>query len=166
MGNIVSVDPTIVLVQFITFVVGMIFVWKMMIVPLLSTLSQRDAYIKNSLDKVEKDKADIAAMKIDYEKKLQDMHAHSTAALNKAVAEGEKIKESILNEAKTEGVKLIAEAKTEIETEKKKAIEAVKDTIVDISMMVAEKAIRKTVNKKDQISMVNDYLKDIGKSSN
>ena len=162
----VTVEWQIVLVQFITFVVGMIFVWKMMITPLMNTLSQRDLYIKNSLDKVEKDKADIAAMKVDYEKKVQDMHAHSTAALNKAIADGEKIKDSILNEAKTEGAKLIAEAKTEIESEKKKAIEAVKDTIVDISMMAAEKAIRKKINKKDQVSMVNDYLKDIGKSSN
>ncbi|MEI7542625.1 MAG: F0F1 ATP synthase subunit B [bacterium] len=162
----VTVEWQIVLVQFITFVVGMIFVWKMMITPLLNTLSQRDLYIKNSLDKVEKDKADMATMKTDYEKQVQEMHAHSAAALNKAVADGEKIKESILNEAKTEGTKLLVEAKAEIETEKKKAIEAVKNAIVDISMMAAEKAIKKNISKKDQVSMVTDYLKDIGKSSN
>lgn len=162
----VTVEWQIVLVQFITFVVGMIFVWKMMITPLLNTLSQRDLYIKNSLDKVEKDKADMATMKIEYEKQVQEMHAHSAAALNKAVADGEKIKESILNEAKTEGTKLLVEAKVEIEAEKKKAIEAVKNAIVDISMMAAEKAIKKNISKKDQVSMVTDYLKDIGKSSN
>jgi F0F1-type ATP synthase membrane subunit b/b' len=33
-------------------------------------------------------------------------------------------------------------------------------------MMAAEKAIRKKVTKKDQLSMVDDYIKEIGKSSN
>jgi|ERR1035437_10233235 F-type H+-transporting ATPase subunit b len=162
----VTVDLPIIFVQAITFLLGMWFVWNSMIKALIKTMKERDTYINSTLDKVEKDKKDIEGIKADYEKKVQEMLAVSAAALNKAVADGEKIKESIINEAKTEGVKLVKEAKKEIETEKLKAIEAVKDTIVDISMMVAEKAIRKTVNKKDQISMVNDYLKDIGKSSN
>lgn len=162
----VTVEWPIVLVQLITFLLGMWFVWNSMIKALIKTMKERETYISSTLDKVEKDKSDIEGMKVDYEKKVQEMHVHSNAALNKAIAEGEKIKESIVNEAKTEGTKLIAEAKREIEIEKKKAIEAVKDSIVDISMMAAEKAIRKKVSKKDQVSMVNDYLKDIGKSSN
>jgi F-type H+-transporting ATPase subunit b len=162
----VTVEWPIVVVQLITFLLGMWFVWNSMIKALIKTMKERETYISSTLDKVEKDKSDIEGMKVDYEKKVQEMHAHSSAALNKAIAEGEKIKESIVNEAKTEGTKLITEAKREIEIEKKKAIEAVKDAIVDISMMAAEKAIRKKVSKKDQVSMVNDYLKDIGKSSN
>lgn len=162
----VNVELPIVIVQLITFLIGMYFVWNSMIKALIKTIQNREDHINSTLDKVEKDKADIAAMKVDYEKKVQEMHALSAAALNKAVAEGEKIKESITTEARTEGAKLIEEAKREIEAEKKKAIEAVKDTIVDISMMAAEKAIRKKITKKDQVSMVNDYLKEIGKSSN
>lgn len=162
----VDIKWPIIAVQAITFIVGMLFVWNSMIKALIKTMKERETYISSTLDKVENDKKDIEGMKVDYEKKVQEMHAVSAAALNKAVADGEKIKESIITEAKTEGAKLVAEAKKEIETEKMKAIEAVKDSIVDISMMVAEKAIRKTVNKKDQVSMVNDYLKDIGKSSN
>lgn len=162
----VQVDLPVIIVQAITFLIGMWFVWNSMIKALIRTIKERDTYIKTSLDKVEKDKSDIEAMKVDYEKKVQEMHVHSTATLNKAVADGEKIKESIVNEAKAEGLKLVVEAKKEIEIEKMKAIEAVKDTIVEISMMAAEKAIKKKITKKDQVSMVNDYLKDIGKSSN
>jgi len=162
----VQFDLPILFVQAITFFIGLWFVWNSMVKALIKTLKERETYISSTLDKVEKDKNDMEAMKVDYEKKVQEMHSHAAAALNKAVADGEKIKDSIVAEAKTEGAKLIAEAKKEIETEKTKAIEAVKDTIVEISMMAAEKAIRTKVNKKDQISIVNDYLKDIGKSSN
>jgi F-type H+-transporting ATPase subunit b len=162
----VNVEWQVVLVQLITFLVGMWFVWNSMIKALIRTMKNREEYIKSTIDKVDKDKADMDAMRVDYEKKISDMQAQTAAAYNKAMADGEKIKESMVDEAKKEGVKLIAEAKSEIEAEKRKAIEEVKDTIVDISMLAAEKAIKKKITKKDQISMVDDCLKDIGKSSN
>jgi len=162
----VSADWRIILVQLITFVVGMWFVWNSMIKALIKTLKDREGYITSTLDKIEKDKGEIEGLKVDYDRKIQDMHAQSAAALNKAIADGEKIRESMVEEAKKEGAKLIVEAKSEIEAEKRKAIEEVKDTIVEISMMAAEKAIKKKVTKKDQLSMVDGYIKEIGKSSN
>lgn len=162
----VDVKWEIVLVQLITFLVGMWFVWNSMIKALIKTIKERGEYIKSTLDKVEKDKADIEAMKVDYEKKMHEMQSQASAALNKAMADGEKIRESLVDEAKKEGIKLITEAKSEIEAEKRKAIEEVKNTIVDISMMAAEKAIKKKITKKDQISMVDEYIKEIGKTSN
>jgi F-type H+-transporting ATPase subunit b len=162
----VNVNVPIVIVQAITFLLGMWFVWNSMIKALINTLKEREGYIKSTLDKIEKDKGDIESMKADYEKKAHEMHAQSAAAYNKAIADGEKIKESMLEEAKKEGAKLVIEAKNEIEAEKRKAIEEVKDAIVDISMAAAEKAIGKKITKKDQISIVDGYMKEIGKSSN
>jgi F-type H+-transporting ATPase subunit b len=105
-------------------------------------------------------------MKGDYEKKIAAMEANTKDALAKAVADGEKIKSGLVEEARTEGQKLIATAKVEIENEKKKAIEAVKDTIVDISIMAAERAIKKKMTKKDQLAIVTKSMKDIEKSAN
>jgi F-type H+-transporting ATPase subunit b len=162
----VNVNVPIVIVQALTFLLGMWFVWNSMIKALIKTLKERESYITSTLDKIEKDKGEIEGIKVEYDKKAREMQALSAAALNKAIADGEKIRESLVEEAKKEGAKLIVEAKAEIETEKRKAIEEVKDTIVEISMMAAEKAIRKKVSKKDQLSMVDGYIKEIGKSSN
>lgn len=162
----VSIEWPVVIVQLITFILGMILVWNTMIKALRETLKNREAFIGTTLDKIEKDKKEIEDIKADYEKKAHEMQALSAAALNKAIADGEKIRESMAEEAKKEGAKIIVEARAEIEIEKRKAIGEVKDAIVEISMMAAEKAIRKKVTKKDQLSMVDDYIKEIGKSSN
>jgi F-type H+-transporting ATPase subunit b len=156
----VDVNVPIVIVQALTFLLGMWFVWNS------KTLKDRESFIASTLDKIEMDKKDIEGIKADYEKKAHEMQAQSAAALNKAIADGEKIRESMAEDAKKEGAKLIVEARAEIEIEKRKAIDEVKDTIVEISMMAAEKAIRKKVTQKDQLSMVDDYIKEIGKSSN
>jgi F-type H+-transporting ATPase subunit b len=162
----VDVNVPIVIVQALTFLLGMWFVWNSMIKALIKTLKDRESFITSTLDKIETDKKDIEDIKADYEKKAHEMQAQSAAALNKAIADGEKIRESMAEEAKKEGAKIIVEARAEIEIEKRKAIGEVKDAIVEISMMAAEKAIRKKVTKKDQLSMVDDYIKEIGKSSN
>jgi F-type H+-transporting ATPase subunit b len=162
----VEINWPVFLVQIITFLIAMPMVWNLFIKALAETMKKRDDFIRNSIDKIEKDKAEIEVMKGDYEKKVAAIEANTKDALAKAVSEGEKIKSSLVEEARAEGQKLIATAKVEIENEKKKAIEAVKDTIVDISILAAEKAIKKKMNKKDQLSLVVKSMKDIEKSAN
>jgi F-type H+-transporting ATPase subunit b len=157
----VEINWPVFLTQIITFLIGMVLVWNTLIKALSNTLKKRDDFIRESIDKIEKDKADIEGMKTDYEKRMATVEANTREALAKAVAEGEKIKSGLVDEARTEGQKLIVTAKAEIENEKKKAIEAVKDAIVDISIMAAEKAIKKNVSKKDQVAIVSKYMKDI-----
>lgn len=162
----VEINLPVFLVQIITFLIAMPLVWNLFIKALGDTMKKRDEFIRGSIDKIEKDKADIEAMKADYEKRAASLETGAKDALARAVAEGEKIKSGLVEEARAEGQKLIAGAKAEIENEKMKAIEAVKDTIVDISIMAAEKAIKKKVSKKDQLSVVTKYMKEIGKSAN
>jgi F-type H+-transporting ATPase subunit b len=162
----VEINLPVFLVQLITFLIAMPLVWNLFIKALAETMKKRDDFIRNSIDKIEKDKADIESMKGDYEKKIAAMEANTKDALVKAVSDGEKIKSGLVAEARTEGQKLIAAAKVEIENEKTKAIEAVKDAIVDISIMAAEKAIKKKMTKKDQLAIVTKSMKDIEKSAN
>ncbi len=162
----VEINPPIFIIQIVTFLIAMPLIWNLFIKALGDTMKKRDEFITSSIDKIEKDKAEIEAMKLDYEKKLAISEANAKDALAKALADGEKIKSGLVEEARNEGQKLIAEAKIEIENEKKKAIEAVKDTIVDISIMAAERAIKKKMTKKDQLAVVSKTMKDIERTSN
>lgn len=162
----VEINFPVFLVQIITFLIAIPLVWNLFIKALGNTMKKRDDFIRDSIDKIEKDKAEIEGMKMDYEKRLAAIEANTKEALAKAVADGEKIKSGLVDEARAEGQKLITAAKAEIENEKKKAIEAVKDTIVDISIMAAEKAIKKKMTKKDQLAVVTKSMKDIERTSN
>jgi len=76
----VSIEWPIVIVQLITFILGMILVWNTMIKALRDTLKSREAFIGTTLDKIEKDKKEIEDIKADYEKKAHEMQAQSAAA--------------------------------------------------------------------------------------
>ena len=161
----VEINWPVFLTQIITFLIAMPLIWVLFIKSLSNTLKKRDDFIRESIDKIEKGRAEMERIKADYDAKFSAIESQTKEALAKAVAEGEKIKSGLVEEARTEGQKLIAGAKAEIENEKKKAIEAVKDSIVDISIMAAEKAIKKSVSKKDQVAIVSKYMKDIEKAA-
>jgi F-type H+-transporting ATPase subunit b len=162
----VEVNLPVFVVQILTFLIALPAVWQLYIKALAETMKKRDDFIRESIDKIEKDRAEIEGIKADYAGKITAMETNVKDALAKAVADGEKIKSGLVEEARSEGQKLIANAKVEIENEKKKAIEAVKDTIVDISIMAAERAIKKNMTKKDQLAVVTKTMKDIEKSAN
>jgi F-type H+-transporting ATPase subunit b len=160
----VEIDWRIVLVQLVTFLIGMYFIWNSLIKALRNNLKNRDEFIRNGIDKVEKDKKDIEEMKADYEKQMLEAQAHVKATLEKAAAEGEKTRQELVSAAKFEGVKLIENAKREIEAEKVKALEEVKDRIVDIAIMATERIVKAGISKKAQTDIVEEAIKELDKN--
>ncbi|MBN2754427.1 MAG: F0F1 ATP synthase subunit B [Candidatus Goldbacteria bacterium] len=160
----VSVDKAVLLVQLITFLLAVPMIWIFFLKPLIKTLTNREKYITDTLDKVEKDRDEMQKMKEEYEIKMREMHLNASAALEKAVAEGERSRHEIIETAKEEGHKLIVEAKKEIEAEKVKAIEDVKGSIVDIAVIAAEKIVKASMSKKAQTEIVQDAIENIGKN--
>ncbi len=156
----------ILLVQLLTFLLAVPLLWSFFISKLMKTLEKRDAYIRENIEKAEKDRAAMEQLKADYEKSVKQMHAQTLEALGKAAADGEKTKAEMIETAKKEGHALIVEAKKEIELEKVKAIESVKDKIADLTVRAAEKIIKTKLNKKSQMTLIKKYMKDIEKRVN
>lgn len=160
----VEIKPIVFILQLLTFIVAAPLLWKLYISKLIKTVKDRDAFIKESIEKVENGKAEVEQMKEDYENKLEELKAEAKAAMEKAVSEGEKQKNTLVEEAKSEGQKLIANAKKEIEAEKKRAIEEVKDTMVDISMLAAKSVIKANLTKKAQSGIIEKAIKEVKKN--
>ena len=80
--------------------------------------------------------------------------------------EARDIKDKIIAEAKNqanaEGQKSIEYARQQINAEKMSAINDIKIQVAELSVMIAEKVIRKQLdNPKDQEKLVEDLLKDM-----
>ncbi|MFP4466389.1 MAG: F0F1 ATP synthase subunit B [Candidatus Goldiibacteriota bacterium] len=160
----VKVDWVVFSLQIITFLLAMPLVWKLYISKLSKTLKDRDELIRGGIDKVEKGREEIENLKTGYEKKLEDLKAEAKAAMEKAVYDGEQVKQQIMEDAKTESSRMLEAAKKEIETEKIRAIEEVKGSMIDISMLAAEKVIKANITKKASTEAVEQAMQDISKN--
>ena len=131
------------------------FAWK----PILGAVTEREKSIKDALYAAEKAKEEMANLKADNEKILNEAKLQRESLLKEA----REIKSKIIADAESEATekanKLIESAKTAIENEKSAAMKELKNTVVDLSLDIAEKLLSKELaDKSKQVENIQDIL--------
>ena len=133
------------------------FAWR----PILDSLKIRDESIEEALQSAEKAREEIQDLKADNEKLLTEARAERDELLKDAQKAANTIKEEAKQEASKMAQKIIDDAKSGIEAEKAAALAEVRTLVVDLSVEIAEKVIKKNFdNEKAQKELVSDFLAD------
>ncbi len=134
------------------------FAWK----PILMALDEREGSIENALNAAEEARKKMAELKAGNEELLAEARKEKESILREALT----LKENIIAEAKekasAEAQRDIAHARKQIQNEKAKALNEMKKQMSEISLMIAEKLIRKEMaDQKQQQEMVNQLIEEI-----
>ena len=141
----------------VLFVLGK-FAWK----PILGALQSREDSIDEALKSAEKAKEDMANLKADNEKLLAEAKLERDKMLKAAAKLGEDLKDQAKEDARLIGDKMIDDAKASIESEKNEAIKEIKDQVVELSIQITEKLLKKNLSDdKSQQELIKGYMKDI-----
>ena len=132
--------------------------WK----PILSSLKEREQTIQTALDSAEKAKQEMAALKADNEKLLKEAREERDKILRDARDAANRLHDQAQTDAKKNADKIIEDAKSVIQTEKQVALRDVKAQVALFSLQVAEKLIKKNLEKdKDQKELVDRYVNEL-----
>ena len=131
------------------------FAWK----PILGAVNEREKSIKDALSAAEKAKEEMVNLKADNEKILNEAKLQRESLLKEA----REIKSKIIADAESEATeianKLVETAKIAIENEKSAAMEELQNTVVDLSLNIAEKLLSKELdNKEKQLKNIQDII--------
>ena len=131
------------------------FAWK----PILGAVNEREKSIKDALSAAEKAKEEMVNLKADNEKILNEAKLQRESLLKEA----REIKSKIIADAESEATekanKLVETAKIAIENEKSAAMKELQNTVVDLSLNIAEKLLSKELDNKDkQIKNIKDII--------
>ena len=131
------------------------FAWK----PILGAVNEREKSIKDALSAAEKAKEEMVNLKADNEKILNEAKLQRESLLKEA----REIKSKIIADAEIQATekanKLVEAAKTAIENEKSAAMKELQNTVVDLSLNIAEKLLTKELdNKEKQLENIQGIL--------
>jgi len=134
------------------------FAWK----PILNALKDREESISQALSSAEEAKKEVAGLKADNDRIIAEARQEKNIILKEA----REIKDKIIAEAKEKAIeetsKSVVLAKQQIEAEKIAAINDLKRQVAELSVMIAEKVIRKELsNKAEQEKMVDGLIDEI-----
>ncbi|UCS94091.1 F0F1 ATP synthase subunit B [Echinicola marina] len=134
------------------------FAWK----PILSALEERESAIEGALKAAENARNEMANLKAENEKLLQEARLERDQILKSANETSAKLIEQAKEEASAAGAKMIEDAKAVIETEKKAALSEVKNQVASLALDVTEKLLRKNLDtEKEQKELVEEFVKDL-----
>lgn len=146
----------------ITFLIVLLLLRKFAWKPILDALHQREDFIDESLQAAETAKAEVANMKAENERLLDEARVERDRIIKEANEAGKRMIEDARAEATKQANRQVEEARQAIQTEKAAALADVKQKVAQMSLAIAEKLMRKELaNEEAQKQLVQDYLQEV-----
>ncbi|SVD03216.1 uncharacterized protein METZ01_LOCUS356070 [marine metagenome] len=161
--SLVQLDPGLFIWTILTFLVFLTVLAKFAWRPLLKMLKDREDFIKSSLEDAEKAQAGLARLNAKGEEIINKARSEAQTILAEGKSAASKLKDETLNAAKDQAKSILTEAEKQIRVEKDKAIEEIKSEVVDLSLSVAAKLIKKNISREDNQALIDESLKNVTK---
>ena len=133
--------------------------------PARKLLKDRQERIANDIDSAKEDKESAAALKAEYESKLKDIDKEAEQILAEARQKALKNEAKIVDEAKEEASRIIKRAQEEAELEKKHAMDDMKQEMIQIASLMAQKVVAASIDTDIQDTLVEETLNKMGEST-
>ncbi|MCH8320211.1 MAG: F0F1 ATP synthase subunit B [Acidobacteria bacterium] len=158
---LVQPDPGLFLWTILTFLVLLVLLAKFAWKPLLALLDRREEMIRQSLDDADKAKQELQRLQQESKEILSKARVEAQSILAKSRSEAEKLKGELRQEAKVQADSILRDAEKQIQVETEKAIAVIKNEVVDLSLLVASKLIKRNLSKEDNQSLIEESLKQV-----
>lgn len=124
-------------------------------------VEDRKNYIDESLQKAHEANERLAGIQQESERLLAEARAKQAEILAQAKATGDSIVSEARNKAQADGAKLLQETKAQIAAEKENALRDIRQTVADLSIVIAEKVVRqKLANNDEQQALIEQMLNE------
>ena len=146
----------------LTFLVVLCVLWKWGFPVIVNMVAERKAFIDDSLQKAREANERLANIQKEGESILQEAREKQALILKDAAATRDSIVEKAQQKAREESVRMLEEARNEIENEKQAAISEIRNQVAKLSILIAEKVVRKNLSDdKAQMELIDRMLDDV-----
>ena len=160
---LVQLDPGLFVWTILTFLLLLTvlakFAWK----PLLKMLKDREDLIRSSLEDAEKAQSELANLNAERDEIINKARSEAQSILSEGKVAASKLKDETLKAAKDQAKSILTDAEKQIRIEKHKVIEEIKSEVVDLSLSVAEKLIKKNISREDNQTLIDESLENVTK---
>lgn len=130
--------------------------------PVRDMLEKRRQRVADEQETAKRERQEAIAYKEEYEQKLKEIKKEAEEILSEARKKAMKNEAKIVAEAKEEAARIMERANAEIELEKKHALDDMKQEMIAIAAMMAQKVVTASIDTKVQEGLIEETLKEMG----
>jgi F-type H+-transporting ATPase subunit b len=165
METLLNPDTGLIIWTIVSFAVLVLLLSKVAWKPLIQALKDREDGIRKAIDDAGSARRSAEELKAQFEQELAKAQDKAAGMISQAQAEARKLREQMMKDAEAEAHRLIEQTKRQLEEEKSKLSRELRQEVAGLSVRVAEKLLRHTVNAKEQEALVAGFIKDLDKES-
>jgi F-type H+-transporting ATPase subunit b len=133
--------------------------------PVRDMLEKRRQRVADEQETAKRERQEAIAYKEEYEQKLKEIKKEAEEILSEARKKAMKNEAKIVAEAKEEAARIMERANAEIELEKKHALDDMKQEMIAIATMMAQKVVAASIDTKVQEDLIEETLKEMGENT-
>ncbi len=133
--------------------------------PVLGIVDARRKKIEDEFSALEKQKKDLEALEKEYRLRLEKIEEAAREKIQEASKIGQTLAKDIQESARLDVKKFFERTQADIEQEITKGRVAMRNEIVEISSMIAEKILREKLDAREHEKMVEKFVKELEKIS-
>jgi F-type H+-transporting ATPase subunit b len=156
-GGLVNLDKSLI-VQVINFLLLLFLLTKLLYKPFVAKMEERSQAIKKSLEEAHAARAEAQRQREEHASKIQAAHAEAQAIRTSALAEAAEEQRRLVEAARVEAARLVESARADLAADLRRARQDLRQEVADLSITVAEKLIRKSLNDADHRKIVQDAV--------
>ena len=138
---------------------------KFLFKPVKNMIDSRQKEIDDLYADAQKSRDDAAALKEEYELKMENATEKSEELLKDSLRKAQLREEEILKEAETKAAHTLAKAEEQIEMEKKQAVSDIKNEVSGMAVEIAAAVLARDVNKDEHARLIDDFIDGFGEDN-
>ena len=154
LGNIIAAMVNFLILLFIA--------KRYLFIPVSKILDTRKQELDSSFEQARIDKEEANRLKIENVEKLKLAKKEGKEIVEIYKQKAEKISGELIQDAKQEAILIIERSRIEIEREKEKAQSEIKKQVIDLSLILSEKALEQHIDEKEHRRLIEDFIFKVG----
>ncbi len=146
----------------VAFAIVFFFVWKYAIPAFNEILEKRQAAVKSSLEAAEAAKEEAESLREDYREQLAGARDEAARLVEEARQAGEVARADIVAKAQDEASGIKERAAGELDAERARVAGQLRSQVAGLSLDVAEKVVGRSLDRKAQQELVDEFIDELG----
>lgn len=161
-GEFLNINFFTALFTLVNTIVLFLVMKKFLWVPVMKMIEDRQKEIDDMYQNAGEDKQQAAALRQEYEQKLEEAAQTGERMVKEAVVRGQQRSEEILRQANAEADAILRKAEADIQREKKKAVDDAKNEIAGLAVDIAGKVVEQSIKAEDHVALVDRFIDRLG----
>jgi F-type H+-transporting ATPase subunit b len=157
-AGLLSIDPAIVFLQIVAFVILFLLLRRYLFGPLLGLMQQREKELSDALDAGKRAKAELTRTEEERARVIADAREEGRQQVRQAVQEGEQARERLLQEAREEAQEVRQRAKESVELEREEAMFELRRQVVDLALLAASRAVLSRLDEEKHRQVIDEFI--------